>query len=149
MHSRAEARLLADLTHDSSRVVEIGVYEGRRPSCSATQSDLAPSSIWSTRSQGLDLVFVDGDHSSDAVREDWEMWHLHVAVGGHVRDSGSFRSDLILAAENQGIGDNTFDIAKLRPELMLDQSGYIVGFTRRALESSRCRMIVGIPPNRL
>ncbi len=32
----------------------------------------------------VDLVFVDGDHSAEAVREDWEVWHPHVKVGGHV-----------------------------------------------------------------
>jgi predicted O-methyltransferase YrrM len=32
----------------------------------------------------VDVVFIDGDHSPPAVREDWEVWHPHVAVGGHV-----------------------------------------------------------------
>jgi Methyltransferase domain len=30
----------------------------------------------------VDLVFVDGDHSPDGVREDWEVWHPHVRPGG-------------------------------------------------------------------
>lgn len=31
-----------------------------------------------------DFVFIDGDHSSPAVREDWEVWHPHVRAGGAV-----------------------------------------------------------------
>jgi predicted O-methyltransferase YrrM len=31
-----------------------------------------------------DLVFIDGDHSPEACREDWEVWHPHVAPGGAV-----------------------------------------------------------------
>lgn len=30
----------------------------------------------------VDLVFVDGDHSPDGVRGDWEAWHRHVRPGG-------------------------------------------------------------------
>jgi hypothetical protein len=29
-------------------------------------------------------VFVDGDHEPGAVREDWDVWHPHVAPGGSV-----------------------------------------------------------------
>jgi predicted O-methyltransferase YrrM len=32
----------------------------------------------------VDLVFVDGDHSPEACREDWEVWHPHVPPGGAV-----------------------------------------------------------------
>jgi len=32
----------------------------------------------------VDLVFIDGDHSPGAVREDWDVWHPHVKSGGHV-----------------------------------------------------------------
>jgi predicted O-methyltransferase YrrM len=32
----------------------------------------------------VDLVFVDGDHSPAAVREDWDVWHEHVRPGGAV-----------------------------------------------------------------
>jgi hypothetical protein len=32
----------------------------------------------------VDLVFIDGDHSPEAVREDWEVWSPHVCPGGHV-----------------------------------------------------------------
>jgi len=34
--------------------------------------------------RGVDLVFVDGDHSPEGVREDWDVWHPHVREGGHV-----------------------------------------------------------------
>lgn len=30
----------------------------------------------------VDLVFVDGDHSPEGCREDWEVWHAHVRPGG-------------------------------------------------------------------
>jgi predicted O-methyltransferase YrrM len=32
----------------------------------------------------VDLVFIDGDHSPAACREDWELWHPHVRSGGTV-----------------------------------------------------------------
>lgn len=32
----------------------------------------------------VDLVFVDGDHSEEGVRADWEGWHGVVAPGGRV-----------------------------------------------------------------
>jgi predicted O-methyltransferase YrrM len=32
----------------------------------------------------VDLVFIDGDHSSEACREDWDVWHPHVRPGGAV-----------------------------------------------------------------
>jgi len=32
----------------------------------------------------VDLVFVDGDHSPDGCREDWEVWHPHVGPHGAV-----------------------------------------------------------------
>ena len=30
----------------------------------------------------VDLVFVDGDHLEEGVRQDWELWHEHVRPGG-------------------------------------------------------------------
>jgi predicted O-methyltransferase YrrM len=32
----------------------------------------------------VDVVFIDGDHSYEACREDWEIWHRHVSPGGFV-----------------------------------------------------------------
>ncbi|HXD58387.1 MAG TPA: class I SAM-dependent methyltransferase [Thermoleophilaceae bacterium] len=32
----------------------------------------------------VDVVFIDGDHSPEGVREDWDVWHPHVRPGGHV-----------------------------------------------------------------
>jgi len=32
----------------------------------------------------VDLVFVDGDHTEEGCALDWETWHDHVALGGHV-----------------------------------------------------------------
>ena len=32
----------------------------------------------------IDLVFIDGDHSPEGCREDWELWHQHVRPGGAV-----------------------------------------------------------------
>jgi predicted O-methyltransferase YrrM len=32
----------------------------------------------------VDVVFVDGDHSPEGCREDWELWHPHVSPGGAV-----------------------------------------------------------------
>jgi predicted O-methyltransferase YrrM len=32
----------------------------------------------------VDVVFVDGDHSEDGCRADWELWHPFVRPGGLV-----------------------------------------------------------------
>jgi len=32
----------------------------------------------------VDLVFIDGDHSPEACREDWDVWHPHVGSCGAV-----------------------------------------------------------------
>lgn len=32
----------------------------------------------------VDLVFIDGDHLEEMARLDWDLWHRHVPVGGHV-----------------------------------------------------------------
>ena len=32
----------------------------------------------------VDLVFIDGDHSPEGCREDWDVWHPHVRAGGAV-----------------------------------------------------------------
>jgi predicted O-methyltransferase YrrM len=32
----------------------------------------------------VDLVFIDGDHSPEGCREDWERWHPHVGRGGAI-----------------------------------------------------------------
>jgi predicted O-methyltransferase YrrM len=34
--------------------------------------------------RGIDLVFIDGDHSEAACRLDWELWHPFVEPGGVV-----------------------------------------------------------------
>jgi predicted O-methyltransferase YrrM len=36
------------------------------------------------RGPAVDLVFVDGDHSTQGCREDWDVWHGHVRRGGAV-----------------------------------------------------------------
>jgi len=32
----------------------------------------------------VDLLFIDGDHTEKGCKLDWELWHGHVAHGGHV-----------------------------------------------------------------
>ena len=32
----------------------------------------------------VDFVFIDGDHSAQACREDWDVWNSHVRPGGAV-----------------------------------------------------------------
>jgi hypothetical protein len=36
------------------------------------------------RGPSVDLVFIDGDHSPQACRADWDVWHPHVRPGGAV-----------------------------------------------------------------
>ncbi len=33
---------------------------------------------------GVQFVFIDGDHSPEGCREDWDVWHPHVVPGGAV-----------------------------------------------------------------
>jgi len=35
-------------------------------------------------SEPVDVVFIDGDHSPEGVREDWDVWHPHMRQGGFV-----------------------------------------------------------------
>jgi predicted O-methyltransferase YrrM len=41
---------------------------------------------------GIDFIFIDGDHSYDGLREDWEAWSRRVVSGGIValHDSRSY-----------------------------------------------------------
>jgi predicted O-methyltransferase YrrM len=32
----------------------------------------------------VDLVFIDGDHSPEGCREDWEFWHPHLSPAGSI-----------------------------------------------------------------
>jgi predicted O-methyltransferase YrrM len=74
---------------------------GARPSATATRlavrraaQDGGPKVRWHiARSQDVgrswtggpvDVVFIDGDHSPEGCREDWERWHEHVRPGGAV-----------------------------------------------------------------
>jgi predicted O-methyltransferase YrrM len=45
---------------------------------------VADSRTASPPSGAIDLLFVDGDHSEEGVRKDFEHWSPHVRVGGHV-----------------------------------------------------------------
>lgn len=45
----------------------------------ATSAEAAPQ--WSA---AIDFLFIDGDHSLAAVRQDWELWAPKVRTGGHV-----------------------------------------------------------------
>lgn len=36
------------------------------------------------RGPAPDVVFVDGDHSPQGCREDWDVWHPHVRAGGAI-----------------------------------------------------------------
>jgi predicted O-methyltransferase YrrM len=38
----------------------------------------------SWRGGSVDLVFIDGEHSPEGCREDWNVWHDHVRPGGAV-----------------------------------------------------------------
>lgn len=75
------------------------------------------------------LVLVDGDHSYDGVRADWEAWRGRVRVGGHVvfHDAAS---DGDLARPHEGV-------ARLMDELAADDdfasrggAGTLVDFER-------------------
>jgi len=65
----------------------------RRVVARASRGADAPQVVWHVeRSEDtargwtlpVDLVFVDGDHSEAGCATDWDVWHRHVAPGGHV-----------------------------------------------------------------
>ncbi|HEY7618803.1 MAG TPA: class I SAM-dependent methyltransferase [Solirubrobacteraceae bacterium] len=72
-----------------------GATEGasRRVVARARRRSRGPRVVWhvdysaavaSRWGGGIDLVFIDGDHSEDGVRADWEGWHGFVEPGGVV-----------------------------------------------------------------
>ena len=69
--------------------------------------------------QPCDLVLVDGDHSYDGVRADFEAWSPRVGVGGYVLFHDAVRDEVTPAHEG---------VARFVEEL--DRDGR--GFTRRA-----------------
>ena len=134
MHTRREAKLLAELAAGRRTAVEIGVYEGssamvlvRALPPGATLHLIDPfvdsrglaagwrGTAWATRrvvaraakargdgapelrwhvdrseavgrrwSEPIDVVFIDGDHSAQACRADWELFGPWIAPGGAV-----------------------------------------------------------------
>ena len=34
--------------------------------------------------QSIDLIFMDADHTYDAVKQDWSKWSPHIRIGGFV-----------------------------------------------------------------
>jgi predicted O-methyltransferase YrrM len=57
----------------------------------------------------VDLVFIDGEHSPEGCREDWEVWHGHVRSGGIV----AFHEARAGRAGGQGIPGHTSVVDEL------------------------------------
>ena len=56
----------------------------------------------------VDLVVIDGDHSREACRSDWELWSPHVRIGGIVAFHGARGGDpgpTAVVTELFGAGD--------------------------------------------
>ena len=94
---QAELHLIDPFSDDTGWALR----PGSRASAGATRRAVtrrcrsrAPKLYWHVaRSQDVgrdwagppaDLVFIDGDHSPEGCREDWEVWHQHVKPGGAV-----------------------------------------------------------------
>jgi predicted O-methyltransferase YrrM len=62
----------------------LAVWRGARHGGPAIRWHIARSQHVGRRWDGgeVDLVFVDGDHSPEGCRADWDAWHRHVAPGG-------------------------------------------------------------------
>jgi len=65
----------------------------RRAANAAVAQSRRANVVWITQfsheaardwTQTIDFLFLDGDHSEDAVWQDWETWHRFVAPGGCV-----------------------------------------------------------------
>jgi predicted O-methyltransferase YrrM len=92
----AELHLIDPFGHHASALpAGWGATEGasRRVVARAARRANGPRVTWhvdysaavATRWQGeADLVFIDGDHSEEGVRADWDGWHGFVAPGGAV-----------------------------------------------------------------
>lgn len=97
LDARAELHLIDPFPRESGAAL----VAGWRGSAGATQRvvrrhnrDGGPAIRWhiersqvvgrNWRAPKVDLVFIDGDHSGPACREDWDVWHRHVRPGGFV-----------------------------------------------------------------
>jgi predicted O-methyltransferase YrrM len=52
--------------------------------CQVTWHEAFSTELVNRWSGPIDLLFVDGDHSYEGVRQDWDDWTPYVPVGGHV-----------------------------------------------------------------
>jgi predicted O-methyltransferase YrrM len=57
---------------------------GRVPNGSVRWLEMTGAEAARAVEPGVDLVFIDGDHSYEGLRADWEAWADRVAVGGVV-----------------------------------------------------------------
>jgi hypothetical protein len=62
-------------------VLQMKGADGRR---SGTRPPAAGRSGPAWRGHNLDLLFIDGDHTDEAVRRDWDLFSSCVRPGGHV-----------------------------------------------------------------
>lgn len=68
-----------NLSRVTARRLVGGVERGRVEWLRARSDEVAKT--WNLP---IDFLFIDGDHSHDAVRRDWEDWSGYVTPGGHV-----------------------------------------------------------------
>ncbi|MBV9819942.1 MAG: class I SAM-dependent methyltransferase [Solirubrobacterales bacterium] len=110
VYEGSSASLFCQVLGPAARLVLVDPFEdpsgtalrpGHRASPAATRRAVArwarsggPTVDWYiARSQDVgrrypgppcDLVFIDGEHSEEGAREDWDVWHSHVSPGGAV-----------------------------------------------------------------
>ena len=72
----------------------------------------APSEPSVSRELPVDMLFIDGDHSYEGVRGDWEAWRLHVRRGGIIALHDSVNCKMA------GVGSERFtqEVVKSDPE---------------------------------
>jgi len=130
------------IAHPEVRSVRNGAVEWIRTTGVAAASALAP-----VLAGIVDLVFIDGDHSYDGLKGDWEAWSPLVAPGGLVavhdsrstpsrpiEDAGSvrFTRECIVADTRFEVCREIDSLTVLRKKLTLD-----TGEARQAARSLR------------
>ena len=71
-----------DKVEDNLNPVGRVYYSASTMICTPASRSQEVGRAW--RGPAVDFVFVDGDHSPEGCREDWEAWHPHVRPGGAI-----------------------------------------------------------------
>lgn len=78
---------------------------------------------------GVDLLFIDADHSLDSIRRDWEAWVPRVRPGAHI----ALHDSLVAANSRNRLGSMQFyeDVVKSDPRVRVVAEVGCMGIVRK------------------